>query len=602
MSLSDPQTDASSTSRYSPASQGSPMGAAGSRSMRGRTSSAAMPSLLCASADSIAAQVIDRDPRQAQLPQAQLSQAQLPQAQPSPPQLSHPQQFWSGHGTARDVLVVDDLPESLDLLSRILSNQGLNVRVAPTGKLALQSIRLTPPALILLDVSLSDMGGFEICQQLNADPVTQHIPIIFLSAHDNVQAKAKAFQMGAVDFIAKPFEAVELLARVKNHLRLQDLWHRLHKRNEHQQKLLNEHRTLKQLLFQEKELAEVTLQSIGDAVVTTNALGQIQSLNPVAEKLLRCSRLEAKGRDIREVFRLHNELTGVAIVHPVLEALEAGVVISPDGQSILVNGEGEEFPVSESVAPIRDRIGNVIGAIMVFRDVTESRQMARRLSWQATHDPLTHLFNRSEFERQLLLVLDQVRLKDQLATLCYVDLDRFKIVNDTCGHVAGDELLRQVTLAVQQKISAQDIFARVGGDEFALILLNRSPEEAEALAEKICRAVQDFRFAWQSHTFKIGASIGLVHLDADYRDTSDVLNSADAACYFSKERGRNQVQVYRGDNQAIAQRRDESQWINRLNLALQDARFCLYGQAIVSLAPRPMARACPSATTKCCCG
>jgi diguanylate cyclase (GGDEF)-like protein/PAS domain S-box-containing protein len=502
-------------------------------------------------------------------------------------EFNHSQQFWSTNQAKRDILIIDNLPESIDLLSRIMSSQGFNVRVAPTGKLALQSIRLTPPVLILLDVSMPDIGGFEICQQLHADPATQHIPVIFLSAQDNVQAKAKAFQMGAVDFIAKPFEAVELLARVKNHLRLQDLWHQLHRRSEHQQKLLNEHRMLKQQLSQEKELAEVTLQSIGDAVVTTNALGQIQSLNPVAEKLLRCNRVEAKGRDIRDVFRLHNELTGVAIAHPVLEALQSGVVISPDGQSILVNGEGEEFPVSESVAPIRDRAGNVIGTIMVFRDVTESRQMARRLSWQATHDPLTHLFNRSEFERQLLLVLDRVRLKDQLATLCYVDLDRFKIVNDTCGHVAGDELLRQVTLAVQQKISAQDIFARVGGDEFALVLLNRSPEEAEALAEKICRAVQDFRFSWQSHSFKIGASIGLVHLDGDYRDTSDVLNFADAACYLSKERGRNQVQVYREDNQAIAQRRDESQWINRLNLALQDARFCLYGQAIVSLAPQP---------------
>lgn len=497
--------------------------------------------------------------------------------------LHHTRSLGAAKPRTRDILIIDDLPESLDLLSRILSNQGFNVRVAPTGRLALRSIRLDPPTLILLDVCLPDIDGFEICQQLNADPLTRHIPIIFLSSQDDVQAKAKAFQTGAVDFIAKPFEAVELLARINNQIRLQDLWHRLHKRNQHQQRLLNEHRTLKQLLFQEKELAEVTLQSIGDAVVTTDATGKIQSLNPVAEKLLRLSRSRAEGRDIQDVFRLYNELTGGVVTHPVLVALQAGEVVSPDEQSILVNIEGEEFPISESVAPIRDRAGHVIGAIMVFRDVTESRQMARRLSWQATHDPLTNLFNRSEFERQLLLVVERVRLQEQQAALCYMDLDRFKIVNDTCGHEAGDELLRQVTLTVQQQISSQDIFARVGGDEFALILLNRSPEEAEALAEKICRVVQAFRFAWQAHTFKIGASIGLVHLDADYRDTSEILSSADAACYFSKEQGRNQVQVYRGDDQAIAQRRDESQWISRLNLALEEARFCLYGQAIVPL-------------------
>ena len=482
-----------------------------------------------------------------------------------------------------EILVVDDQPESLALLERILSGQGFTVRVAPTAALGFQSILLQPPTLILMDVYLPDQTGFEFCERLQADPSTSHIPIIFLSAHDEIHAKAEGFKSGGVDFISKPFERVELLARIQNQLRIQELWHRLQKRNEHQQTLLNEHRALKQLLFQEKELAEVTVQSIGDAVVTTDAEGRIRSLNPVAEKLLTLDRSMAEGQAIEKLFRLYDERTKEVIQNPVMVALKMGKVVSLGENSILINGEGEEFAISDSVAPIRDRSGVIIGAVMVFRDVTESRQMARRLSWQATHDPLTNLFNRSELERQLIQVLGQVHQKDRSAALCYIDLDRFKVVNDTCGHKAGDELLRQVTLAIQQKILAEDIFARVGGDEFSLILLDRTPAEIEAIAETICQTVQQFRFVWQNQTFKIGASIGLVHLDASHRDTTDVMNSADAACYCAKDQGRNQVQVYRGDNQVFTQRRDDTQWISRLNFAIEEARFCLYGQAIMSL-------------------
>lgn len=482
-----------------------------------------------------------------------------------------------------EILVVDDQPESLALLERILSGQGFVVRVAPTAALGFQSILLQPPTLILMDVYLPDQTGFEFCERLQADSSTSQIPIIFLSAHDEIHAKAQGFKSGGVDFISKPFERVELLARIQNQLRIQDLRHRLQQRNEQQQNLVNDLCALKQLYFQDKELAEVTVQSIGDAVVTTDAEGRVRSLNPVAEKLLMLNRSMAEGQAIEKLFRLYDERTKAAMQNPVMVALKTGKVVSLGENSILINGEGEEFAISDSVAPIRDRNGLIIGAVMVFRDVTESRQMARRLSWQATHDPLTNLFNRSELERQLIQVLDQVHQKDRLATLCYIDLDRFKVVNDTCGHKAGDELLRQVTLAIQQKILAEDIFARVGGDEFSLLLLDRPPAETEAIAEAICQTVQQFRFVWQNQTFKIGASIGLVHLDGSHRDTTDVINSADAACYCAKDQGRNQVQVYRGDSQVFTQRRDDTQWISRLNFAIEEARFCLYGQAIMSL-------------------
>ena len=480
-----------------------------------------------------------------------------------------------------ELLVVDDQPDSLNLLMKVFNGEEFEVRIAPNANLALQSILIQPPDLILLDINLPDKSGFEVCKQLQADPTTQDIPIIFISAQNAGESKAEAFNLGGVDFISKPFEAVELLARVRNQLKVQELWRRCRKRNEHQQKLLNEHRALKQLLFHEKELAEVTLQSIGDAVITADAEGRITSLNPLAEKLLQLNRQQAEGMLIDSAFRILNERTGNIAENPVKAALRTGAAVALDEHNILITTEGKEFPINDSVAPIRDRHGATVGAVMIFRDVTESREIARQLSWQATRDPLTQLINRSELERKLSTSLKEI--KQHTATLGYLDLDRFKIINDTCGHKAGDELLRQVTLTMQQKLSSKDILARVGGDEFALILVDKTPQEAEDIAEEICLAVQQFRFVWDAQSFKIGVSIGLVHLDTTHRDTTEVLNCADAACYYSKNQGRNQVQTYREDNFNLAQKRDDTQWINRLNLALEEARFCLYGQPIMAL-------------------
>jgi len=483
-----------------------------------------------------------------------------------------------------EVLIVDGQPDSLNLLMRVFAEQQFAIRIAPNGALALQSILVQPPDLVLLDLSLPDQSGFELCRQLQADPETRHIPIIFISAQTESEAKAKAFRLGGVDFISKPFEAVELLARVHNQLRIRAQWHHSQQRNEHQQQLLQEHRALKQLLYHEKELAEVTLQSIGDAVVTVEAKGQITSLNPLAEQLLQLTRQQAKNRPVELAFRILNERTGCIIKNPVTLVLRDGKIVALEDHHVMITATGQEFPVSQSVAPIRDRFGAIVGAVMVFRDVTESREMARRLSWQATHDPLTQLINRSELERQLAAaVLEQNG--QQTTTLCFMDLERFKIVNDTCGHKAGDELLRQVTLTMQQQLSSQDILARVGGDEFALILLDRPPEQAEQVAEEICRAVQQFCFAWDNKNFRIGVSIGLVHLNEKHCDMASALNCADAACYYSKNKGGSQVQIYSKSNRELNQRRDDTQWINRVNLALQEARFCLYGQPIMAIAP-----------------
>ncbi|WP_082065430.1 EAL domain-containing protein [Aliterella atlantica] len=211
------------------------------------------------------------------------------------------------------------------------------------------------------------------------------------------------------------------------------------------------------------------------------------------------------------------------------------------------------------------------------------RQTEQRLAWQSSHDILTGLVNRWEFERRLKLALSSAKTDNQQHSLCYLDLDRFKIVNDTCGHAAGDELLRQVTALLQKQVRATDTLARLGGDEFAL-LLNQCPLiQSLRIANVLRKSLQEFRFIWQDNTFTIGVSIGLVAINADTLDLSSILSAADMACYAAKNAGRNCVHVYQADDQALASGHGQMQWISRLTRALQSDAFCLYCQAIVPL-------------------
>ena len=334
-------------------------------------------------------------------------------------------------------------------------------------------------------------------------------------------------------------------------------------------------------LFQEKELALLTLQSIEDAVITTDATGLIKYLNPVAEELTGWSPAEALGLQIAQVFRIVNEMTRKPEENPVEKALRSGQMIDKTNHTVLITRNGNELAIEDSAVPIRTRDGQIIGAVMVFHDVTQTRHIARLLSWQASYDALTGLVNRREFENRLEQAVSSAKTSKGQHALCYLDLDQFKIVNDTCGHVAGDELLRQVTTLFQTNVRSSDTLARLGGDEFG-ILLNQCPlEPALWIANTLREAVQKFRFVWQDKTFNIGVSIGLVAINADTQQMNSVLSAADAACYIAKNKGRNRVHVYQADDVDQAQQHGEMQWVARINQALEDNRFCLYYQPIV---------------------
>jgi PAS domain S-box/diguanylate cyclase (GGDEF) domain len=338
-------------------------------------------------------------------------------------------------------------------------------------------------------------------------------------------------------------------------------------------------------LHGEKEFLRVTLASIGDAVITTDVGGRITYLNPVAERYTGWTNRQARDVPLSQVLHIEDEVTREAVEDPVVRCLREDQIVGLAPNSLLVRRDGEAaLAIDDSAAPIRDSAGHTIGAVLIFRDVTEQRRLTRQVAHQATHDALTGLVNRHEFERRLKRLLDSASLHSPHALL-YLDLDQFKVVNDTVGHTAGDELLRQVTALLQSRLRARDTLARLGGDEFGVLLEHCPSEEALRIANDLRRLVQDLRFAWQDKRFAIGVSIGMLAVTQQGDSLERVLSAVDSACYAAKEKGRNRVHIYRADDSAQGPRHGEMQWVPRIQQALAEGRFRLYYQPIVPIGP-----------------
>lgn len=333
-------------------------------------------------------------------------------------------------------------------------------------------------------------------------------------------------------------------------------------------------------LFREKELAEVTLHSIGEAVITTDTEQNIKYMNPIAEHLTGWSVDDALDRPLEEVFALVNEFTREEVDSTVYECLNTNTTISFDDPTLLLAKNGGEYSIESSAAPICDHSGHIIGAVLVFRNITHIRNLSRKMEFQASHDALTELINRREFEHQLKLAVKSAREEGHQHALCYLDLDQFKVVNDTCGHVAGDQLLRELAHIMPQCIRASDCLARLGGDEFGVLMFDCPLEQARKVAENLRAAIKDFIFSWDKKTFDIGVSIGLVPIDHNSGSLQDIMRRADASCYIAKDHGRNRVHIYTPDDRELARRHGEMQWLTRIQNALKDNRFQLALQSV----------------------
>jgi len=337
-----------------------------------------------------------------------------------------------------------------------------------------------------------------------------------------------------------------------------------------------------ELLHAEKERAQVTLESIGDAVITVDTRGCIEYLNPAAVVITGWRIEEAKGRPAEQVCELLEEQTRLSVADVEFQARKHDVTLQTN--LLLVGRDGHEVAVNRSIAQLLDREGKAMGTVWVLHDVSKDRAYATHLSYQANHDELTGLINRREFERRLNAMLANATFSHQHSML-YIDLDQFKIVNDTCGHLAGDELLKQLARLLKSKLRQNDTLARLGGDEFGVLLEACPTGPALKIAELLRQTVADFHFTWSERSFPSNASIGLVTFGEQPATLADVLRMADAACYLAKDHGRNRVHVFSPEDQELAQRQGEMGWIGRIRKALEEDRFILYSQPILPLSP-----------------
>jgi diguanylate cyclase (GGDEF)-like protein/PAS domain S-box-containing protein len=330
------------------------------------------------------------------------------------------------------------------------------------------------------------------------------------------------------------------------------------------------------------DAARLALESMAEAIVTTDAEGRITFLNVAAEKLVGTSAEQVRGRSFDELAGLFDETDRRLLGDPIRQALTSGAPVMLGRRALLLSRtSGAERSIELSAAPMRDASGEVAGAVAVLHDVTELRGLARQMSYQATHDALTGLVNRREFERRLEEALASARRGDATHVLCYLDLDRFKLINDTSGHLAGDSMLREVAKLLRDAVRDSDTVGRVGGDEFAMLLIGCPLDKARQIADDVCRSVADYRFVWKDRIFNVGVSIGLVELSRESGSIEEALSAADSACYVAKKQGAGHVSVYSARDEAMARHSGEIQWLHKLQHALREQRFELYCQPIV---------------------
>jgi len=331
-------------------------------------------------------------------------------------------------------------------------------------------------------------------------------------------------------------------------------------------------------LFIEKTKAQITLEAIGEGVITTDTNGKVTYINPAAEKLTGYPLEKARNKYLSKIFRVKNDKDKTLSSYHIMDSIKSPHKINNESGCILICDDGTEYAIEETVTPLLDKEDNLIGAVLVFHDLTHIKKMSDVFAHQATHDVLTDLLNRRAFEDKMTDILKSIK-HGEIHTLCYIDLDQFKTINDTCGHIAGDHLLKVISSKVNEHIRKNDLFARLGGDEFGIIFFNCDIKKAMALAENIKAVISKIKFTWDGHILTIGSSIGIVPIS--HGDTlTNLMMTVDTACYVAKDKGRNRVHVYKHNDEDVLQREGDLQWFQTINKALEDDSFVLYSQKI----------------------
>ena len=495
------------------------------------------------------------------------------------------------------ILIVDDLPDNLRVLSSTLTQQGYQVRCAKNGSMALMGVQAAPPDLILLDIKMPDMDGYQVCQKLKASHLSRDIPVIFMSALDDVLDKVRAFDVGAVDYITKPFQVEEVLARVKSQLALQAAQKEIYKlnaaleqriqqrtvqleaANQELQQEVAERKQAEKLLLESEEKLESILNSLEQIVWSISATtGELIYLNPATH--------EVYGRSVSEFFARPN--LWLEVVHPedryrverfyqtLLEQSQKEV----EYRILRLDGEVRWLNVRSHV--IFDKEGIAMRVDGIVDDITHRKQVEEQLIHDALHDALTGLPNRTLFVERVEFALARAKqCKDYLFAILFIDLDRFKLVNDSLGHAVGDQLLMAIADLFKQCLRPTDTIARLGGDEFTILLdgindISDATRIAELLQVKL-----SLPFQLENYTVFTSASIGVVQGSTKYQQAADLLRDVDIAMYSAKEKGKARYAIF--DSVMYEQRLELLHLENDLRLAFERQEFCLYYQPIISL-------------------
>jgi diguanylate cyclase (GGDEF)-like protein/PAS domain S-box-containing protein len=447
-----------------------------------------------------------------------------------------------GKSEARPRIVwADDNADMRKYVAQLLADE-FEVLSVPDGVAALDAVQAALPDLVLSDVMMPKLDGFGLLRALRADPRTEAVPVILLSARAGEDESMAGLQAGADDYLAKPFSARELLARVRTAIALARLRRESAQREDLQRQVEERTRELQRAMesaFRERELSDITLKSIGDGVLVTDAAGAVIDVNRAAEQIIGRSLASLRGTPVERALRLVNRHTREPIANPLTEALGKQRDVPMEADAMLICADGREIGIEDSAAAIRNAHGDVVGGVLVFRDVSERRILADKVAALALHDPLTGLANRALLDDRLEQAVEMAGRRGERVGLVYIDLDGFKAVNDENGHAAGDALLREVAAQLGRCLRASDTACRVGGDEFIALLPNIEGHAAvQKIVEKMRRTVRTpFQFGGQDLEIQFSAGIAIYPDDA--KDGRQLIQRADEQMYRAKSRSRN---------------------------------------------------------------
>jgi diguanylate cyclase (GGDEF)-like protein/PAS domain S-box-containing protein len=484
--------------------------------------------------------------------------------------------------TPASLLVVDDSKMTRILLQRRLEQQGYLVMTTQGGCHALELIAAQPFDVVLLDSMMPEMSGLEIVDSLRSSFSASELPIIMVTVKDESSHLVEALTRGVNDYITKPVDFPVLYARVETQLArkraedaLRSLTLTLEQRVQERTRELSQVNTALRMsecryraLYEDNPVIFLTL-SADKGILSVNQSGSMQ---------LRCDPEELVGKPASI---LCPESEWSSFEERLDKCLsQAGIMHHWEMRQLRKNGQ--TFYARVSSRTINDTSG-IPTLLLVCEDITQAFELSEKLTYQASHDSLTGLINRHEFEHRLAQCLDIARERNTDNAICYVDLDQFKVINDTFGHIAGDELLRQVTRLLSEHIRKQDSIGRIGGDEFVMLFEHCTIEDAERVVNKVRRSIEEFSFPWEGHSFRITASMGLVPVNSTTGSITEALKIADTACYAAKDLGRNRVYVYRDGDEEMARHNCEMQWVNRIHHALDEHKLRLYCQVIMPI-------------------